>query len=107
MLAKKYRLPVSVVERRTGAVQRGRYVTVKVFPPQQAFSRLAVVVGAKVAPLATRRNAIKRAVYNALRTRLRTIAVADYLVIVQKPAYQKQELDGMINELTTLPAFHI
>lgn len=102
MLAKKYRLPVRSVLGKTGLTQRSRYFLMKTFPPTKPYSRIGVVVSAKVAAKATARNALRRAVYDAIRSKVAELPQREYLILAQKGAYELLLTNGMISELRLL-----
>lgn len=102
MLSKKYRLPIQSVLNQKGETTKGRYFFVKKYPTSNAYPRFGVVVSAKVAPKATGRNKLKRAVYAEIKQLLAQLKAKEYLILAQKGAYEALGNDAMISELNIL-----
>jgi len=98
MLAKKYRLPIQSVLSVRGTLMRGRYLSLKVMPGKLSYSRFGVVVGTAVDKRASARNALKRALYNALRQRILTQPSLD-VVITLSVAARTAAVRGILEEL--------
>ncbi len=101
MLAKKYRLNVQSVLRVRGTLMRGRYFTIKVLPAKYSYSRFAVVIGASAIKLATKRNALRRLLYTALKQRILTQPAVDVVITVQGAA-RDAAAHGILEELRSL-----
>ena len=87
MLAKKYRLPIQSVMRKSGQSIKGRYFLLKVFSSNLAFNRFGIIISKKVAKLSSRRNRIKRIIFNATQEFLFSGSQhKDYLIIVSPKA---------------------
>lgn len=100
MLAKKFRLPVEEVISRKAAVTRGELFTVKVFTSQLPYSRFGVVVSSRIIPKATKRNALRRLIFNWLRTNQKTTGHSHDVVLIATPALGRAaDKSGIIKEL--------
>lgn len=104
MLAKKHRLPVQFFLKKTGKIYRGRYFLLKVFDPEQDFSRVGVVVGRKVSKKAAERNKLKRIVFNFFRDNLEKLPKMDYLVILLPgiTELKKEEIEKELKHAFTI-----
>ncbi len=101
MLAKKYRLKIQTTLRAGGRVIRGRYCWIKFLPAGAEHPRVGVVIGLRVHKLASRRNVIKRFIYDALAGYVRSGAKFDLILIVQPPA-RDADKHAIIDELRDL-----
>lgn len=68
MLSKKYRLPIQFFPRVKLRTVRTAHMSVKITPNALPYPRFGVLVSTKVAKNATKRNALRRSVFNFLRT---------------------------------------
>lgn len=68
MLAKKYRLPIQFFPRVRLRTVRTAHVSIKIAPNALPHPRFGVLVSTNVAKNATKRNALRRWVFNFLRT---------------------------------------
>mgnify|MGYP001598962116 CR=1 FL=1 len=95
MLAKKYRLPIQEFVGKAGQSRKGRHFLLKIFNPNNVYSRFGVVISKKVAVKATTRNRIRRIVFDFFSSKL-DLPTGDYLVIVLSGAdnLSKEELIG-------------
>jgi len=67
MLAKRHRLPIQSVIKKSGQTLRGRYFLFKIFDSDLEYNRFGVIISKKVAKNATLRNKLKRIILNAFR----------------------------------------
>lgn len=88
MLAKKYRLPIQSVFKKSGQTLKSRYFLLKTFSSQLDFNRIGVIISKKVARGAVARNKIKRTIFNSLRnfTQAGSENKKDFLIIVSPQA---------------------
>ncbi|MDP3999450.1 MAG: ribonuclease P protein component [bacterium] len=88
MLAKKYRLPIQSVVKKSGQTARSRYFLLKFFPNQLEFNRIGVIISKKVAKGAVVRNKIKRTLFNSLKEFVKNGSndKRDFLIIVSPQA---------------------
>lgn len=100
MLAKKYRLPIQGVVGKSGRSIRGRYFLLKVFSSNLAFNRFGIIISKKVAKQSSKRNRIKRIIFDALRKFIFSQTPRkDYLFIISpkiqelKPEQIKEETE--------------
>ena len=86
---------------RKARLVRGRYFVIKILSGDAAVTRFGVVIGVSVDKRSSRRNAIKRAVYDALRPYIAALPPKDVVVTVQSPASTatKEELIAELHAL--------
>ncbi len=83
MLAKRYRLPVQSVLRKSGRSIKGRYFLLKVFPNDLAFNRFGVIINKQVSKKSTARNKLKRLIMESAKEfLLKGRDKSDFLIIV-------------------------
>ncbi len=63
-----------------------------------------VVVGKKKYPLATRRNALKRFVFDVFREKIPTKTKIDIILLVQKPVPKAQQYDSILQGIDRIRA---
>lgn len=94
MLAKKYRLPIQEFVGKNGRSINGRYFLLKVFPGNLTFNRFGVIISKKVAKQSSRRNRIKRIIFNALQEFLFFGEQhKDYLIIVSPKVQELKKVE--------------
>lgn len=76
-------------------------VDLYLLPPQTNISQASVIVGKNVSLLSTRRNYIKRMVYEILRTRVLPTKEGVFIVRV-KPRGQKITYESLAREISRL-----
>jgi len=82
MLAKKYRLPVQEFSyKRPQETQRSKYFLLKSFPNGGGASRLGVVISKAVAAKSTRRNKLKRIIFDFFKDYQTHLPTKDFLLI--------------------------
>jgi|SRR3989344_5304720 len=87
MLAKKYRLPVQkFFYERPPKTQKSRYFLLKSFPQGAPHSRLGVVISKAVAAKSTRRNKLKRSIFDFFKDYKTRLPAQDFLLIALPPA---------------------
>ena len=103
MLAKRYRLPIQSVVKKSGQTARSRYFLLKFFPNQLEFNRIGVIISKKVAKGAVVRNKIKRTLFNSLKEFVKNGGSnkRDFLIIVSPQAapLPSEDLKKEIQEL--------
>ncbi len=67
MLPKRSRLPVNHFPQKTKTALRGRYLLIKTIPNSLSYNRAGVVVNRQVSPKPTKRNRLRRRVFNFLK----------------------------------------
>ena len=106
MLAKRYKLPVQAVAKKTGRATRTGYFSLKIFPkmPKTAgpASRFGVVIGNSVSKRATVRNKIKRIIFWFFSEKYADFPPADYLVIIHRgvAALTRKQIIDDLEKLT-------
>ncbi len=97
MLSKSRRLPIKDFfgpqAPKPFRIARNQAFSIKIYNPQQKYSRFGVVVSKKIADKASARVKIKRTVFNFVRVNQKNIALADYLII---PSPTVSKLDRAI-----------
>lgn len=100
MLAKKYRLPIQSISKKSGRSFRGHYFLFKIFPNNLSFNRFGIIISKKVAKKSTERNKLKRLFFNVLKEYIFSAqkSANDYLIIVS-PNISKLEPQEIKKEL--------
>lgn len=97
MLAKKFRLPIQswMKDKNKKAItKKGNFFIVKVLPNNLGFSRFGAIIGLKTAKKATRRNRLKRTIFNFIRlNNFHLRPGKDFLIIVLPVAGQSAKTD--------------
>jgi len=100
MIAKKYRLPIQYLStRKVEQSERTPVLTIKVFKSDLSHPRFGVVISKRINKAAPKRNQLKRSVFNFVRTIFDKVAIADYLVIINKKDAEKEEVLSVILNL--------
>lgn len=106
MVPKKYRFQVQQAPRSPAQLIKSRYFFIKAWPGAAKHSRLAVVVGARVDKRASRRNALKRSLYDAARPWLLAarppvdiVAALQSAAVGLKPEQLAQEFDKLLHRI--------
>ena len=108
MLAKRYKLPIQDFVGRRGRLVRNGSFSVKIFPSsakategKPAYSRFGVTISTKVAKKATKRNKLRRLVYNSIKEYYSRVPLADYWITIL-PSATKSSKERLVEELCKL-----
>ena len=100
MLKKKDRIPAALFKNiRSERTIRGRFIVIKLFQEPKPTGRCAVVVPKSVAKKATKRNALRRTMYEWIRVH-RPIPKSENALILPLPSLAevgREELDTIFN----------
>ena len=104
MLAKKYRLPIQEVVKKTGETLKTPYFLIKIFSNNFSYARVGIVISKKIAPKATDRNRLKRKIFfaisNIIKSKNHTSAGKDFLIIISEriKELRDEDLYGLLAE---------
>ncbi len=105
MIAKKYRLPVQLFPRQTKTVFREKELTVKATHNGLPYNRFGVIIARGDVKLSSRRNALKRAALNFLKTKKglfeRQSDGRDFLIILNPSSGGNLTKDKIISGLSS------
>ena len=94
MLTKKYRLPLQNYYKNPGQAVKNSFFSVKVIQSALPFSRFGVVVGSKIDKRASRRNFIRRVIFNWVKfAELHKKPGKDVIITVFFPARSLNKMD--------------
>lgn len=103
MLAKRYRLPIQSVVKKSGQTIKGRYFLLKIFDNSLGYNRFGVIISKKAAKKAALRNKLKRIIMDVFGPYVLSGGKKrDFLIIVSpqiinlKPEAVKKEILGYV-----------
>lgn len=101
MLAKRYRLPIQSFVKKAGQTRKSRHFLLKLFSSEGAHFRVGVIISRKVAAKATKRNQLKRTIFNFFRKNFQSLQIKDYLVIVLPGTanLKKEQIEEELNKI--------
>ena len=85
MLKKKYRLPAQNFRAHYEEQKRGEFLTIRVKKNSLPFSRFGVIISKKIAAKATKRNELKRGVYNFIqKKKINNLPGRDVIIVFNR-----------------------
>jgi len=81
MLSKKFRLPIQEFTRKKGKMRKSPHFSLHIFRTDKDYSRFGVIISKKVAKEATKRNNLKRQLFDFTQQKRKDLPIADYLII--------------------------
>ena len=101
MLKKKYRLPIqTILNARVQEIKSNPYFSIKIFSSSLPYRRVGVIVSKKVFAEATKRNWLKRIVFETSKPRL--FGSGDWLIIAKSAVSKLKAKNAIISELNKL-----